>query len=150
MECAHYVSKRLHWWVGSSPEQGESSCLSKNNETQKTEWIKMNVCVCVCFCQEELLLFYPWLWSCNRSSCPFSFIWLTAEPTLAETFFSFLTFPFPFFFNFIFLSSSPEIHHSSMQLPSVIFDLFGSVCLNQREGAESNLTDVKPYNDFLP
>lgn len=37
-----------------------------------------------------------------------------------------------------------------MQLPSVIFDLFGSVCLNQREGAESNLADVQPYNDFLP
>lgn len=30
-----------------SPEQGESSCLSKNNETQKIECIKMNVCVFV-------------------------------------------------------------------------------------------------------
>lgn len=118
---------------------------TKPKKLSESKWM----CVCVCFCQGELLLFYPWLWSCNRSGCPFSFIWLTAEPTLAETFFSFLTFPFPFFLNFIFLSSSPEIHHSSMQLPSVIFDLFGSVCLNQREGAETILTDVKPYNDFL-
>lgn len=37
-----------------------------------------------------------------------------------------------------------------MQLPSAIFDLFGSLYLNQREGAESILADVQPCNDFLP
>lgn len=137
MKCEHYVFKRLYWCIGMSPEQGKKLLSIKEQWNPKKLSESKLMCVCVCFCQGELLLFYPWLWSCNRSSCPFSFIWLTAEPTLAGTSFSFLTFPFTFFFlNFIFLSSSPEIHHSSMQLPSVIFDLFGSVCLNQREGAE--------------
>lgn len=84
----------------------------KPKKLSESKWM----CVCVCFCQGELLLFYPWLWSCNRSSCPFSFIWLTAEPTLAETFFPFLTFLFTFFFKLhfsFFLSRDPSQQHAA-------------------------------------
>lgn len=111
----------------------------------------MNVCVCVFVSVRGTFSFFilGYDLAIDQVVPSLSFDWQQSQHLL-KLLFSFLTFLFTFFFNLIFLSSSPEIHHSNMQLPSVIFDLFGSVCLNQREGAESILTDVQPYNDFLP
>lgn len=135
----------VHWHVTKTGEK----LLSIKEQWNPKNWVNQNECLCV-FVRENFYFFIlGYDLAIDQVVPSFSFDWQQSQHLL-KLFFSFLTFPFTFFFNFIFLSSSPEIHHSSMQLPSVIFDLFGSVCLNQREGTESILTDVQPYNDFLP
>lgn len=115
MECVHYDSKRLHWWAGMSPEQGESSCLSKNNETQKTEWIKVNVCVCVCVSVRENFYFFilGYDLAIDQVVPSLSFDWQQSQHLLKLSFHS-SRFLSPFFLTsfFFLLSRDPSQQHA--------------------------------------
>lgn len=118
MECVHCVSKRLYWCTGMSPEQGESSCLSKNNETQKTEWIKTNVRVCVFVSVRENFYFFilGYDLAIDQVVPSLSFDWQQSQHLLKLLFFFIPHVPFLLFFKLhfsLFLSRDPSQQHAA-------------------------------------
>lgn len=116
--------------------------------TIKPEQLGESKLIYVCFCQGDN--FYPWLWACNWSNCPFSFIWLTAKSTLAETFFLVPCVSHPLFFNLhfpLFLSRDPSLQRAA---PKCYLWFVWQCMAKSKRGAKSVLANMQLYNDFLP